>query len=115
MSVITQNFRQNVSQAGQPGSRFGTIAKHAAIGGVIGAVAGAALSLTALPFIGVLSAPLAAAIGGAAGIIVGGLIGFFKSRGGSDAARIGAGAIQLAPPAPGTGSGNNPPPPPPLR
>lgn len=114
MSVITQNIRQSVSQAGQPGSRFGTIAKHAAIGGAIGAVAGAALSLTALPFIGVLSAPLAAAIGGAAGIIVGGLIGFFKSRGGSDGARIGAATIQTAPPAPGTRSGGGLPTAPPL-
>lgn len=113
MSVTVSTIQHPVQQATQP-SRLGSIVKHAAIGGVVGAAAGAGLSLTALPFIGALSAPIAAAIGGAAGIVVGGLVGFFRSRGSSDGARVGAGTIQTPPPAPSGGTGGTPPPPPPL-
>lgn len=110
VSNVTTSIRQRVEQANQPGSRAGTIVRHAAIGGVIGAVGGAALSLTALPFIGALSAPLAAAIGGAAGLVIGGIVGIFRSR--NDGPRVGAGIIQAAPPAPGTSRGGLPPAPP---
>ncbi len=112
MSVTTTSIvRQQVAHTTTP-NRGATVAKHAIIGGALGAAAGAALSFTALPFIGALSAPIAAAIGGAAGLVIGGLVGFFKSRTSSDQARAGVG--QVAPPAPGTGSGPNPQLPPPL-
>lgn len=112
MSVTTvSTIQQGVSQSSSP-SRFSTVAKHAVIGGAVGAAAGAALSFTALPFIGALSAPLAAAVGGVAGLVIGGIVGIFRSRESSDQARAGVG--QIAPPAPGTGSGPNPQLPPPL-
>jgi hypothetical protein len=57
-----------------------TVLKNAAIFGGIGAIAGAALSFTALPFIGVLSAPIAAAIGGAVGVLAGVVKGIFQHR-----------------------------------
>lgn len=99
----------SVQQATTPQSRIGSIARHAAIGGIAGAAAGAGLSLTALPFVGAMTAPLAAAVGGAAGIVVGGLVGFLRSRAASDGARVGA--LQL-PPLPTTPTGQAPPPPP---
>ncbi|MCW2926916.1 MAG: hypothetical protein JWM86_884 [Thermoleophilia bacterium] len=116
MSVSISNIRQTVSQQSGPTStsRFATVAKHAVIGGALGAAAGAALSFTALPFIGAFSAPIAAAIGGAAGLVLGGLIGLLRTRGSSDGAHVGARMIQSPPPAPRNGAGNTPPPPPPL-
>ncbi len=113
MSVANvSTIQQRVSQTSSP-SRFSTVAKHAVIGGALGAAAGAALSFTALPFIGALSAPLAAAIGGVAGLVIGGIVGIFRSRpSGPEQARAGVG--QVAPPAPGTGSGPSPQLPPPL-
>lgn len=112
MSVTTvSTIQQRVSQTSTP-SRFATVARHAVFGGAIGAAGGAALSFTALPFIGALSAPLAAAVGGVAGLMIGCIVGIFKSRSSSDQARLGVG--QIAPPPPGTGSGPNPRVPPPL-
>lgn len=112
MSVTTvSTVQQRINQTSTP-SRGATIAKHALVGGALGAATGAALSFTALPFIGALSAPIAAAIGGAAGLVIGGLIGFFRTRSSSDQAKAGVG--QVAPPPPGTGSGANPPLPPAL-
>lgn len=95
-------------------STLSRVVRHAAIGGAVGAVAGGALSFTALPFIGALAAPIAAAIGGAAGVIVGGIVGFLRGRSGSGDARNGAGTVQVPPPPPTTGRGQMPPPPPPL-
>jgi hypothetical protein len=111
MSATTvSTIQQRVSQVSHPASRGGVILKHAAIGGVIGAALGAGLSFTALPFIGALSAPLAAAVGGVAGLLVGGLIGLLKTR--NSGAHVGAGLITIPPPPPGAGSGGLPPAPP---
>jgi hypothetical protein len=101
VSTVSTSIQQRVSQVAHPTSRFGTVAKTAAIGGVIGAALGAGLSFTALPFIGALSAPLAAAIGGAAGLVVGGIVGLLRSR--NSGPKVGAGLIQLPPPPPNTG------------
>lgn len=91
-------------------TRVATIAKHAVIGGAIGAAGAAALSFTALPFIGALSAPIAAAIGGAAGLVIGGVVGFLRSRGAVDGVKGGAAHLpQMAPPAPSVGTGGLPP------
>jgi hypothetical protein len=77
--------------------------KWAAVGGVAGAALGAGLSFTALPFIGALSAPIAAAIGGAAGIVVGAVAGLIRSRVlASHQATVGAGQLPPAPPVPPT-------------
>lgn len=113
MSVSIASISQ-VHQSSASSSRVATVAKHAVIGGAVGAAVAAGLSFTALPFIGALSAPLAAAIGGAAGIVVGGLIGLLRTRGSHDGAKVGAATIQSAPPAPTRGAGATPPPPPPL-
>jgi hypothetical protein len=110
MSAVS-TIQQRVTVEQQP-TRAATVARHAVIGGAIGAAAGAALSFTALPIVGVLSAPLAAAIGGAAGIVVGGIVGIFRSRSSAEQSQVGA--AQVAPPAPGTGSGPSPQLPPPL-
>jgi hypothetical protein len=109
MSSIS-TIQQHVSQVGPSNPRLATVAKHAAIGGVIGAALGAGLSLTALPFIGALSAPLAAAIGGAAGLVVGGIIGLLRSR--NTGAQVGAGLVRIPPPPPGAGGTGLPPAPP---
>ena len=115
MSITTVSTRQNPVAPPLPASsRAATIGTHAIVGAALGAALGAGLSLTALPFIGVLSAPIAAAIGGAAGLVVGGLVGFVRSRSSGDGVRVGAGIIQAAPPLPTTGRGSNPPLPPPL-
>lgn len=91
-------------------TRVATIARHALVGGAIGAAGAAALSLTTLPFIGAFTAPMAAAIGGAAGIVVGGLVGFFRSRGAAEGAKGGAAQLpHMAPPAPPVGTGGLPP------
>lgn len=102
MSVsATTTVQQSISSTTP--SRNSTIVRHAAIGGIAGAALGAGLSFTALPFIGALSAPIAAAVGGVAGLVVGGLIGFLRSRGGPDDAKsAGVAVSQQAPPAPGT-------------
>lgn len=89
-------------------ARSTTIFKHAAVGGVVGAAVGVGLSFTGLPLVGGLFAPIAAAIGGVAGLAIGGLVGFLRSRGGSDGAK--AGVTQVIPPPPGTSSGTLPPP-----
>ena len=101
VSTINTSIQQRVAQVGGPSNRLGTVAKHAAIGGVIGAALGAGLSFTALPFIGALSAPLAAAIGGAAGIVVGGIVGLLRTR--NQGAHVGAGLVRVPPPPPNTG------------
>jgi len=114
MSVTTvSTIHQSVAQTGSH-ARTSTIAKHALIGGAIGAAAGAGLSFTALPFIGALSAPIAAAIGGVAGLVIGGIVGFLRSRSSDEGARVGAGTLQKAPPLPTSGSGSRPQLPPPL-
>ncbi len=112
MSVATVSTTQQPHVSQTSSSRFSKIAKHAVIGGAIGAASGAVLSSTALPFIGVLSAPIAAAISGVAGLVLGGIVGILRSRSSSDQGRAGAG--QVAPPPPGTGSGPSPQLPPPL-
>lgn len=86
-------------------SRFGAIARHAAIGGAVGAVAAAGLSFVGpVPIIGGMFAPMAAAIGGVAGLVVGGLIGLLRHTGGpAHFARVGAATIQAPPPVPPTG------------
>jgi hypothetical protein len=111
MSVTTvqSSIQQRVAQVTHPTSRIGVVAKHAAIGGVIGAALGAGLSFTALPFIGALSAPLAAAIGGAAGIVVGGIVGLLRTR--NAGPPVGAGLLQTPPPPPNTGGALPPAPP----
>jgi NAD/NADP transhydrogenase beta subunit len=115
MSVATiSTVQQQLSSTSKPESRGATVIRHAAIGGVIGAAAAAGLSFTALPFIGALSAPIAAAIGGAAGLLIGGLVGFLRSRGSGDVPRSAASAVQVPPPPAGSGSGSTPPLPPPL-
>ncbi|MCW2923041.1 MAG: hypothetical protein JWM98_445 [Thermoleophilia bacterium] len=99
---ISQVRTSSTTPPGSP-SRFGTIAKTAAIGGVIGAVAAAGLSFIGpIPIIGGMFAPIAAAIGGAAGLVVGGLIGLLRSRGSSapSGAKVGASTIQAPPPVP---------------
>jgi hypothetical protein len=109
MSVAAVSTVQQSVSTSSP-SRARTIAKHAAIGGVVGAALGAGLSFTALPFIGALSAPIAAAIGGAAGIVVGGLVGFLRSRSSHhEAAAAGIAVGQSAPPPPGTSGTGLPP------
>lgn len=106
MSVTTvttaSNFHQVPTTIPGSGSRFGTIARHAVIGGAIGAVAGAGLSFIGpVPIIGGMFAPIAAAIGGAAGIVVGGIIGLLRSQGNSaEGVRVGTATIQAAPPIP---------------
>jgi hypothetical protein len=91
-------------------SRTSKIVRHAAIGGVVGAALGAGLSFTALPRIGGLVAPKAAAIMGAAGILVGGLVGFLRTRGGSDDAKVAGTSVgQQVPPPPGTAGSGLPP------
>lgn len=112
MSVTTVSTIQQARVVTQAPSRTQSIVRHAALGGVLGAALGAGLSFTALPFIGALTAPIAAAVGGAAGIVVGGLVGLLRSRSGSDHAR--SGAIQLPPPPPGSGPAGAPPLPPAL-
>ena len=64
----------------QRSSLVTTMLRNAAVFGAIGAVAGAALSFTALPFVGALTAPIAAAIGGAAGVAFGIVKGIFQHR-----------------------------------
>ncbi|MCW2956105.1 MAG: hypothetical protein JWO69_974 [Thermoleophilia bacterium] len=111
MSSIAQiSTPQHTLTYKAPESTMSRTVKHAAIGGVIGAALGAGLSFTALPFIGALSAPLAAAIGGAAGIVVGAIVGLVRSRTSVTQAAGGVGQLPL-PPAKGTsGTGAVPPP-----
>jgi hypothetical protein len=112
MSISTATAISTVQHpVAQRGSdRTATIVRHAAIGGIAGAAIGAGLSFTALPFIGALSAPIAAAIGGAAGLLVGGLVGFLRSRGGTqDAKSAASGVSQQVPPPPGSTSSGLPP------
>ena len=109
VSAVATTVQQQVHTATAP-SRTSSIVKHAAIGGVVGAAAAAGLSLTALPFIGALSAPIAAAIGGVAGLAIGGILGFLRSRSGGDDAKVAGVAVgQQAPPSPGTSSDGLPP------
>jgi hypothetical protein len=114
MSVATIGTVQQLSRPSKPESRGATVVRHAAIGGVIGAAAAAGLSFTALPLIGGLWAPVAAAIGGAAGLLIGGLVGFVRSRSSGDAPRVAASAVQIPPPPSGAGAAGTPPLPPPL-
>ncbi|MBC7462420.1 MAG: hypothetical protein H7287_13770 [Thermoleophilia bacterium] len=92
-------------------SRFDRVSNYSALGGLIGAGVGAGLSLTALPFVGALTAPIAAAIGGAAGLVIGTVIGLFRTR--SEAVHqstAGAGQLGTPPPAPSNTGGQLPPP-----
>ncbi len=109
MSVAAASSVRQPAIASSSTPRFDKVVSGAAFGGILGAAAGAGLSFTALPFIGGLAAPFAAAIGGAAGLVIGGLIGFLRGRSSSDDARVGAGTIGHAPPAPGTTSNGLPP------
>ncbi|MCW2972345.1 MAG: hypothetical protein JWN72_618 [Thermoleophilia bacterium] len=84
-------------------SRFDRVSNYSALGGLIGAGVGAGLSLTALPFVGALTAPVAAAIGGAAGLVIGTVVGLFRTRNHSVAINqttAGAGQLGTPPPAP---------------
>lgn len=108
ITTVSQVTQQQLTSTAP--SRGATVARHALVGGAIGAVAAAGLSFTALPFIGALSAPLAAAIGGAAGLVVGGIVGLFRSRG-ADQARNAAAVVQVPPP-PSTSTSSLPPAPP---
>jgi len=119
VSAMSTSIKQSVSQTSAPstsrGASASSILKHAAIGGAIGAVALGALTFTTLPLIGGRFAPIAAAIGGAAGLLIGGLVGFLRGRSSSDDAKTGATlTMQTPPPPPGTGAGLNPPLPPAL-
>lgn len=115
MSVTT--VQHHVMPMSANTNRTGSIAKHAVIGGAVGAVAGVGLSFIGpLPIIGGMFAPIAAAIGGAAGLVVGGLVGFLRTRGsgGSEGVRVGTNTLQTAPPLPSNTSGAVPQLPPPL-
>ncbi|MCW2949995.1 MAG: hypothetical protein JWN41_1008 [Thermoleophilia bacterium] len=92
-------------------SRFDRVSNYAALGGLVGAAAGAGLSFTALPFIGALTAPVGAAIGGAAGLLVGTVIGLFRTRSSAAMTQVvtGAGSLGSAPPLPNTSSSALPP------
>lgn len=105
MSVATiSTISQHQIASSQP-ARSSVVFKHAAVGGVIGAAAAAALSFTGMPVIGALAAPIAAALGGAAGIVVGGLVGLLRSRSAVSQATAGASGIQApVPPPPGSSS-----------
>lgn len=110
MSIAQISNVQHSLTLKAPESTLSRTVKHAAVGGVIGAALGAGLSFTALPFIGALSAPLAAAIGGAAGIVVGSIVGLLRSRGQSvSQGVVGAGQLPSAPPLPGTSGSGLPP------
>ena len=92
-------------------SRFDRVSNYSALGGLIGAGVGAGLSLTTLPFVGALTAPIAAAIGGAAGLVIGTVVGLLRTR--SEAAHqttAGAGQLGTPPPAPSHSGGQLPPP-----
>lgn len=104
MSTITALGGPPRSGSGLPIQK---IATHAGIGAAIGAAGAVALSFTALPIVGGAAAPIAAAIGGAAGLVVGGLIGFLRGR--SSASQASTGVLQLAPPAPRVSAGGLPP------
>lgn len=112
MSVsISQTVSQHVPSSEL---RLATVAKHAAIGGAVGAVAAAGLSFIGpIPIIGGMFAPIAAALGGVAGLVIGGIVGLLRSRSSKDDAKVGAGVVQ-APPPPTSGVGSMPPPPPSL-
>lgn len=95
-------------------SRFDRVSNYSALGGLLGAAVGAGLSLTALPFVGALTAPIAAAIGGAAGLIIGTAVGLFRTRhsAGITQAASGSGQLGTPPPVPNTAAGMLPPAPP---
>lgn len=114
MSVAALNTTVQLagpSASTQP-SRASTIAKHAVIGGAIGAAVGGVVGLLGLPipFIGAIGAPIAAAIGGAAGLAIGGLVGFLRSRSSvTDTKVVGTAVGQAVPPPPGTSGTSLPP------
>jgi hypothetical protein len=90
-------------------SRGATIAKSAGLGALLGAAAGVGVSLLTH----IVPLPIAAAIGGVAGLAIGGLIGFLRTRN-QDAQPPGVFGgnqyIQPAPPVPpGVGTGGLPP------
>lgn len=87
-----------------PHSKSSSLIKDLALFAGVGAVAASALSLTALPVIGGMFLPFAIALGGAAGLVAGGIKHAISGRGsdGVDTARLGA---SLVPP-----SGMSPPP-----
>lgn len=79
------------------------IVKSAALFGAVGAAAGFGISFLTLPVVGQLGAPIAAAIGGAAGILAGAVKGIVDNRrahGGGFASPLtaAAGAATLTPP-----------------
>jgi hypothetical protein len=64
----------------QQGGGMGHVVKNAAIFGAVGAAAGFGISFLTLPVIGQVSAPLAAAIGGVAGLAIGAIKGVLDNR-----------------------------------
>lgn len=82
---------------------MGHVLRNAALFGGIGAAAGFGLSFLSLPVIGQLSAPIAAIIGGALGVVTGAVKGMLDNRrsgGGPSLAAprtavVGAGAIPV--------------------
>ena len=89
-------------------SRGATIAKHAGLGALAGLAAGIGVSLLTK----IIPMPIAAAIGGAAGLLIGGLIGLLRTRNQSTTEGV-VGQhqfIQAAPPVPaGVGTSGLPP------
>ena len=88
-------------------SRGSTILKSALIGGAAGAAAGIGVSLLTK----IVPMPIAAAIGGVAGLALGALVGVLRTRNQDTVGMVGQSPwIQAAPPAPvGVGTGGLPP------
>ena len=103
MSITATN---TVTTAATP-SRFDRVSNYSALGGIVGAGAGALVSLLPLPFLAFLTAPIGAAIGGAVGLVAGTAIGLFKTRHSESIsqATAGAGSLGTPPPVPGTSGG----------
>jgi len=112
MPSITQAVNLTRVAQSPGGNRIVSIGKSAALGGVLGAAAGAVLSQVSLPFLPGFGAAVGAAVGGAAGIVLGGIVGFLRSRGGSDGAHVGALTLQSPPPPPVSTPSGLPPAPP---
>lgn len=98
-------FQKSVAVPGTQ-SRGTTIAKSAGLGALLGAAAGIGVSLLTH----IVPLPIAAAIGGVAGLALGGLIGVLRTRNQTSTGSFGSPFIQAAPPVPvGAGTGALPP------
>lgn len=99
------NVSTTINQQVSTRSRFDRVSNSAVAGGLIGAAIGAGLSFTALPFVGALTAPIAAAIGGAAGLVAGTIVGLVRTRSTSvQQAVAGSGSLGTPPPPPRSGT-----------